>query len=376
LKLQDFKLERYFAQYEFKAPHLLCCSDCESYSVGELLAGDDSVALFHNLQLGYTQSPGSPELRQQIAKLYSNIHSGEILVTAGAEEAIFIFMNTALKPGDHVIVQYPCYQSLFEIPRSIGCEITRWEGDEKKGWAPDINFLADSIKDNTRAIIINSPHNPTGYLMPPELFNAVVQIAAGRGIILFSDEVYRFLEYDRRNRHAAACEIYENAVSLGVMSKSYGLAGLRIGWISTRSREIYNQMAAFKDYTSICSSAPGEFLAICALRRGADLIKRNLSIIEENLTVLDNFFKRYERLFSWHRPKAGPIAFPGIKWGQSAGEFCRELLNATGVLLLPGSCYDLGDSNFRIGFGRKNMPECVAKLEEYINKHPILQTWL
>lgn len=367
MKLKDFELERYFARHEFKAPYLLCCSDCESFTAGEILeaAGENALESFRGLRLGYTESRGNPFLRQQIADLYPGISPEDVLVTAGAEEAIFIFMNVALKPGDHIIVQYPCYQSLSEIASSIGCAVTRWECDEAKGWEPDLNLLEGSIKENTRAIIINSPHNPTGYLMPSDMFESVVQIARQKGIIVFSDEVYRFLEYDRRDRHPSACEIYENAVSLGVMSKSYGLPGLRIGWVATRNTQLYRKMASFKDYTSICSSAPSEFLASCALSRGPGLIGRNLDIIKENLAVLDLFFSRYDNLFSWRRPKAGPIAFPELK-GAPTRQFCLDLLNSTGVLLLPGSCYSFGDRNFRIGFGRKNMPECVSRLEEFI----------
>lgn len=368
MKLRDFELERYFARHEFKAPYLMCCSDCESFTAGEILeaAGKNALESFQDLGLGYTESRGNPFLRQQIANLYADISQEDVLVTAGAEEAIFIFMNAALQPGDHIIVQYPCYQSLFEIARSIGCDITRWEGVEEKGWEPDLNFLAGSIKESTRAIIINSPHNPTGYLMPADLFKTITEIARQKGIIVFSDEVYRFLEYDQRDRHPSACEIYENAVSLGVMSKSYGLAGLRIGWVATANSQLYRQMASFKDYTSICSSAPGEFLASCALSRGPVLIGRNLDIIRENLAVLDHFFSKYESLFAWRRPKAGPIAFPEIKGEAGAGQFCLDLLNRTGVLLLPSSCYRFGDRHFRIGFGRKNMPECVSRLEEFI----------
>ncbi|HBV98704.1 MAG: aminotransferase [Peptococcaceae bacterium BICA1-7] len=367
MKLKEFELERYFAQHEFKAPYLLCCSDCESFTAGEILetAGDNALESFLGLRLGYTESRGNPFLRKQVADLYTGISPEDVLVTAGAEEAIFIFMNAALKPGDHIIVQYPCYQSLSEIARSIGCAVTRWECHEENGWEPDLNFLEESIKENTRAIIINSPHNPTGYLMPAGMFISITEIARQRGIIVFSDEVYRFLEYEWQDRHPSACEIYENAVSLGVMSKSYGLPGLRIGWVSTQNSQLYRQMASFKDYTSICSSAPGEFLASSALSQGPGLISRNLDIIKENLTVLDPFFSRYESLFSWRRPKAGPIAFPMIK-GEPAGQFCLELLNSTGVLLLPGSCYSFGDRHFRIGFGRKNMPECISRLEEFI----------
>lgn len=370
MKLPDFKLERYFAKYEFKAPYLLSCSDCESFTIKDILDLEEAGAgvSFEKLWLGYTESQGSPGLRQYIAKMYHRAGVDNVLVTSGAEEAIFIFMNTVLNKGDHVIVQYPCYQSLSEVARFRGCEVTEWKLKEQDAWVLDLDWLAKNIKHNTKAIIINSPHNPTGYLITQDELEYIVELARSRGILIFSDEVYRFLEHRSSDRSEAACDIYENAVSLGVMSKTYGLAGLRIGWVVTRNTDIYNQMAAFKDYTSICNSAPSEFLAALALKHQDELVERNLGIIRDNLAVLDDFFARYKELFSWPKPKAGAIAFPHIKWDEDVENFCVDLVNSKGVLLLPGNYYDFGNKSFRIAFGRKNMPECVLKLEEYVRE--------
>lgn len=372
MKLPDFKLERYLDKYEFSAPYLLCCSDCETISVGELLEleGEEGFLSFLDLRLGYTETRGNTGLRRAIAGLYETVGPDEVLVFSGAEEAIFIFMNTALQPGDHVIVQYPCYQSLFEVARAIGCEVTRWVINEgETGWAVDLDALAAGVRDNTRAIIINNPHNPTGYLLTPGEMNAVVDIARRHGLLLFSDEVYRHLEYDAADRPAAACDIYEKAVSLGVMSKTYGLPGLRIGWIATRNAGIYRDMAAFKDYTSICNSAPSELLAELALKHRDCLVERNLGIIRDNLALLDRFFARHGELFTWPRPKAGPIAFPAMKNGTGVDEFCARLVRDKGVLLLPASCYDFGNSHFRIGFGRDNMYQALQRLDEYLQEN-------
>ena len=368
MNLQDFKLERYFAQYEFNSPYLLCCSDCESFTVKELLelGGSSAAESLDKLWLGYTEAQGHPELRRAIANLYGGVSDKDVLVCSGAEEAIFIFMNIALNKRDHIIVQYPCYQSLHEIARSLGCEITPWEMKEEHNWQPDLDFLKNNIKANTKAIIINSPHNPTGYAFSQNMLNQIVDLAGQRNILLFADEVYRGLEYDQANQLTAACDIYENAVSLGVMSKTYGLAGLRIGWIATRNQKIYQKMASFKDYTSICNSAPSEFLATLALRNHQKLAARNLEIIKNNLQLLEQFFSKYKHLFNWQKPKAGPIAFPSIKWDGHVADFCHHLVTKQGVLLLPGNYYDFGQRNFRIGFGRKNMPQCLAGLEQYI----------
>jgi aspartate/methionine/tyrosine aminotransferase len=151
------------------------------------------------------------------------------------------------------------------------------------------------------------------------------------------------------------------------MSKTFGLAGLRIGWIATRNREIFRQMAAFKDYTTICNSAPSEFLARLALRHADILVQRNLEIILSNLERLDRFFGAHEDLFRWVRPKAGSIAFPMLRKGK-VDAFCADLVEKAGVLLLPGTLYGPGYNFFRIGFGRSNLDEAVDRFEEYLGK--------
>lgn len=370
MKLPSFKLERFFAKYEFKARYMLSGSDCESMSIRDLLnlvPGSDEQ--FHQQWLGYTESPGSPELRQEIAWLYERIDPDEILVHTGAEEAIFILMNVLLEAGDHIIVHQPGYQSLTEVAHSIGCDVTAWYANENDNWELDIDFLRASIRPNTRMIVINCPHNPTGYLMSQPKLKEILDIAAQHDIVVFSDEVYRFLEHNEADRLPAACDLYDNAVSLGVMSKTYGLPGLRIGWIATRNRAIYDKMAAFKDYTTICNSAPSEFLATLALRNREKIVRRTLDIVLHNLDVLDSFFAQHRDLFGWQRPKAGSTAFPSLKSETDAETFCTDLVEAKSVLLLPSTCFDFGNRHFRIGYGRKSLPECIDKFEEFIVEH-------
>jgi aspartate/methionine/tyrosine aminotransferase len=366
MRLPPFALERYFARHEFAVTHLLCSSDCESMSIQELLAlepGAHEGFLGH--RLGYTESSGSPSLRQGIARLYGGIGPEQILVHAGAEEAIFLFMHAALGPGDHVIVQRPCYQSLFEVARGIGCDVTAWQAREEDGWAPDLGELEKLITPGTKVIVFNTPHNPTGFHMQIEQYRELVRIADANGITLFSDEVYRGLEQIESDRLPAACELSARAVSLGVMSKTYGLAGLRIGWIATRNEPVRARMASLKDYTTICAGAPSEFLAELALRHGETIAARNRAIVAANLALLDAFFARHADSFSWQRPRAGPIAFPRLLRGEVEA-FCDQLAQAKSVLLLPGTVYEDQGNHFRIGFGRRNMPEALHSLEEFM----------
>jgi aspartate/methionine/tyrosine aminotransferase len=205
--------------------------------------------------------------------------------------------------------------------------------------------------------------------MPVGDYRRLNEIAQEHGLILFSDEVYREAEYHPADRLPSACEINPTAISLGVMSKTYGLPGLRIGWVATRHATLLAKMAALKDYTTICNSAPSEFLAELALRHRQSLVERNLGIIAHNLSILDGFFERHAARFVWQRPKAGPIAFPRLL-GLLDGDieaFCHDLVTRSGVLLLPGTVYEDEGNHFRIGFGRANLPQGVARLEEYLS---------
>ena len=367
MQIPPFALERFFARHEFEARHLLCASDCESMSVDELCAMEPgAVAALGALRLGYTESPGSPSLRAAIARLYSSIHLGEVLVTSGAEEAIFIFMHAALAPGDHIVVPQPCYLSLVDVARSIGCDVSPWKAREEEGWDLDPDELASLVRPSTRAIVLNVPHNPTGYLMSSDAFLRTVRFAEERGIILFSDEVYRGLESAPADRLTAACDAGERAVSLGVMSKTYGLPGLRIGWVATRNAALRARMAGVKDYTTICASAPSELLAEVALRHADEIARRSRGIIDANMSLLDGFFSRRAGIVAWNRPKAGPIAFPRLLRG-NVEAFCRDLVESSGVVLAPGGLFGDPGSHFRLGFGRKSMPAALSKLEEFMD---------
>lgn len=366
MRIEPFKLERYYAQYEFTTRYMLSSSDSESCSVGDLLALEPEAAeRLHALWLGYTESPGTPWLREEIARIYQRITPDDVLVHTGAEEGIFTFYHALLAPGDHAIVQTPCYQSALSVPRTIGCEVTAWASRYEDGWEPDLDALERAMRPNTRVLYINTPHNPTGYHFGREAFERVLRFAHERGVIVFCDEVYRELEHDPRLRLPAACDVTESAVSLGVMSKSYGLAGLRIGWVAARNREVMQALPLIKDYTTICNSAPSEFLAALALRHRERLLARNREIVLRNLPLLDGFFAGHRDAFTWVRPVAGPIGFPRLAPGVDADAFCADVAEHAGVLLAPGTLYDC-PGHVRFGFGRLNMPEALAHLATFL----------
>ena len=364
--LPAFKLERYFARYEFTVPHQLASSDAESFSIGELLALDPQArAGFEALGLGYTEAAGHPQLRETLASLYQTCGAQNLLVHAGAQEAIFTWALAALAPGDHVIVQFPCYQSLAEMARWRGCDVTLWAMRERQGvWELDMEELEAALGERTRAIIINTPHNPTGYCFTPEEMERLVALARSHDLFLLADEVYRYSEYEEWIRLPWVCDLYERALSIGVMSKSFGLAGLRLGWAASQDASLLDAMARIKDYTSICTSAPSEFLAQLALCHRDRLLERNLSLIQRNLDLADEFFAEFAQLFVWRRPKAGTIAFPRL-CQEGADDYCRRLIQEAGVLLLPASLYDFGDHHVRIGFGRQDFPRGLQRWRDY-----------
>lgn len=371
MRIADFALERYFARWEFAVDHLLCASDVQGWPMADLLAlaDDETRALWDRLTLGYTESTGHPLLRREIAALYEDLEADDVLVFAGAEEAIFCLANVLVGPGDHVIVTWPGYQSLYEVARAAGAEVTLHELREDADWALDIERLRASLTPATRLIIVNAPHNPTGMLPDRATFDALVALAADAGAHLLLDEVYRFLEFDETDRLPAGADVVERGISLGVMSKSFAMAGLRIGWLATRDRALLARCAAFKDYTTICSSAPSEVLALIGLRARAAVLARSRSIVAANLERLDTFFEDWSDRFAWVRPRAGSVGFPRLTVpGVTIDDWAAALVEAEGVLLLPGSQFGFGGNHFRLGFGRTDLPVALERLEAYASR--------
>jgi aspartate/methionine/tyrosine aminotransferase len=367
MKIAPFRIEEYFGKYEFTAKYLLSSSDAESLTIADLLAFEPCA---HDALLkhwcGYTETPGAPWLRETITALYKEIRPADVFVVAAAEEALFLFYHALLGPGDHAIVETPCYESALTLPQSTGAAVSEWRRKSENAWAHDLAALESLIQSNTRAIYINTPHNPTGLLMPLPVLQRLVELASRQGIYLFVDEVYRELEHDPATRLPAGCDLYERAVSLGSMSKTYGLPGLRLGWLATRDKQILKKCTDLKYYTTICSSAPSEFLTDLALRHREKIIARNLDLVRRNLSLLSNFLARHSELFSWTRPNASPIGFVKFHSNQDVHQFCESLVQQSGVLLLPGSVYD-EPRHLRFGYGRAHMPESLAQLDNYVS---------
>ncbi len=366
-----FKLERYYGEHEFTTPHMLSASDCETLSVGELLAlaGTDPACLL-DLRLGYTESQGDPALRRVIAGLGRQTDPDAVVVTNAPEEGVFLALSALVAPGDRVVVQWPCYQSLAEVARARGGEVIPWMVvPSSRGWRLDLGQLEELLAPGARLVVLNVPHNPTGLLPSQGDYRRVLELAAAAGARVFSDEMYRGLEPDPSARLPTATDLDGRAVTLWGTSKSFGLPGLRIGWLVIPDPDLRAAVVRLKDYTSICSSAPGELLARLALESAPVLMERSHRIIDANLREAAAFMARREDLLEWRPPRAGPVGLARLRHG-SAEAFCRRAREEAGVLLVPSTLFHFGDAHLRFGLGRARVPEALGALEAWLESSP------
>ncbi|MEM6801451.1 MAG: aminotransferase class I/II-fold pyridoxal phosphate-dependent enzyme [Bacteroidota bacterium] len=366
MKIADFKLERYFAKYEFKTQYLLSSSDCDGFGIDEVLKLADikEKALWEGLKLGYTESEGNPLLREGISSLYQHIKSNQLLVSSPGE-ANFILMNTLLEKGDHVICMRPAYQSLYQVVKSLGVELSFWEPNSEN-WHFDPDMLAGLVQKNTKLIIVNFPHNPTGAFPEADEWRQIMEIVRKQGAYLFSDEMYRLLTHHPTQEIPAACDIYEKGISLWGMAKSFGLAGLRIGWLASQDREVLRKVLSFKDYLSICNSAPSEILALIALNHKEHFLNINLEKIQQNVELLSNFQRKHAGIFSFVKPKAGSTAFAKLNIDMPSLDWSEKLVEEKGIMAVPAEMFEYGNQHIRIGFGRRNFGKMLEVLGGYL----------
>jgi aspartate/methionine/tyrosine aminotransferase len=379
LSLPDFALETYFSKWEFAAEHHLTASDAESMSVAELLAlgNDADQAAYEQVHLGYTPTWGTDELRSAVAGTYDGVEAREVLAFAGAGEALFWAMQLFIEPGDHVIVTVPNYQSIESVPVAAGVDVQGlpiWSGEGSGlSWILDLDRFRAMLRPETTLVSVNFPNNPTGFVPDHDTWATLNEMCHERGIRLVSDEVYRGIEADPTRTLPAAVEVNPTALTISVTSKAYGLPGLRVGWVASHDAGALGRLERAKHYTSICNSAPSEFLAALALRNSATILDRNRKIVAANERTVTEVLGRHGDLFEYESPDGGCVAFPRYLGEDGVEEFCRRAVEEDGVLLLPNSVYRSGlaavpEDRFRIGIGRKNVPESLAALEAHLAK--------
>ncbi|MBI4225349.1 MAG: aminotransferase class I/II-fold pyridoxal phosphate-dependent enzyme [Candidatus Sungbacteria bacterium] len=374
MNIRPFALERYFdEQEELSAQYLLSASDPETLRMDALLAlaDEESFRLWRNLSLGYTESQGHLLLRKEVSNLYNDAITPEKVLVCTPEEGIFIAMHALLNPGDDMIVASPCYQSLYEIARYMGCTIGWWVPNPVT-WRFNPGELPLLKQGTLKLLVFNFPHNPTGALPSRREFDEIIMFARKNDAYIFSDEMYRFLEYDPSKRLPSVSEVYEKGISLCGMSKIFGFPGLRIGWLTAQDKVVFQRLVRFKDYTTICSSAPSEILALMGLRKRDLIVRHNLEIIEKNLNRWHEFCRIRPGLFSEENPAAGTVIFPRLNSDISIDELCADLHRTKNALLVPASKFHWGGNRFRIGLGRINFPEALAVFEEFLRERQMI----
>lgn len=365
MKIADFKLERYFAKHEFKAKYLLSSSDCETITLKELFDLEPGARQkLDEVSLGYSDTFGVLELRQQIANLYKTIKPEEVLAHTGAQEPILNLMLGLLKPTDHVVCVFPAYQSSYSVAQAIGCEVSFWKANRQNKWNYDLEEFAKLLKPNTKLVVINFPHNPTGAILSLADFKALIEMLKEREIYLLSDEIYKDLGLNPSLELPAACDLYDKAISLSGTAKSYGLAGLRVGWIATHDKDVYQKLCTQKDYTTICNSIVTETLATIALKHREVLWKKNREIVLQNIEIFKSFISKYSELLDWHPPQGGTITLVWSKTPKlNITALAQHLLDTQNVMILPGQNFDVDAQHFRLGLGRKNFADVLARFE-------------
>lgn len=351
MDIRDFGVEIWMNAYENNCKYNLAETCVKSLKVNELLdmAGKREEAMndILNMQLTYGAIEGTIPLREGICSLYKKQKVENISITHGAIGANSLTLNTLVKSGDRVISVLPTYQQLYSIPEALGAEVKICKLKEENNFLPDLDEMRSLVNDNTKLICINNPNNPSGALMDEAFLKEVVEIAKSCGAYVLCDEAYRGLNHKGESFTAAMADLYEKGISVGTFSKTFSLAGLRLGWIAG-PLEFIEKINRHRDYDTISCGMIDDYLATIAIQNKEKILKRNLKIVNDNADVLDAWVNS-EPHITYVKPKSGTTAFLKFDMDMTSVEVCKKLLEDTGVMLLPGSAMDV-EGYLRIGY--------------------------
>lgn len=361
---EPFKLKDvFFGPDAARASVNLSPSFCEPMTLSELLALDPDAAVgLEGLSLGYPPPSGGAPLRDAIATQYDTVDADRITAFHGTDEALFAVLQALLEPGDTVVCQMPVYQSLYSVPRAIGCTVRPWMAREEAGWACDLDALP-ALLEGARLLILNQPQSPTGHLMTRAEFERVLHMAAERGVFVLCDEIYRGVELPHAERLPPACDVIAGAASMAGLSKTLGCPGLRVGWIATRDDALRARLAHMRNYLGTFVAGPSDLLGTIAARHHAGLWRRNADLAAGNLALWDAFLARHPEHLSWQRPSCGGVAFVRVHDPAGADAFSRRLLETAGILVAPAGAFDFGDAHIRVGLGTRTIAGALDRLE-------------
>ena len=362
-------LEYWMRDYYFSTEIDLGCSGVENFSFGELrrlfnITPDDLDAIV----LRDSMTLGSPELRTAIANRFANGDAERVMATNGSSEAIYLVMHSLLEPGDEVVVLDPTYQQLFSIAESNGCRLKRWPLRFENSFRPDFSEARELITPQTRMIVVNFPHNPTGASLTPAEQDELIELAAGPGAYLVWDAAFAELTYDSPALPDPG-ERYDRAITLGTLSKAYGLPGLRVGWCLA-APYVLESLVRLRDYTTLALSPLVEHVAARAIENGDLLVKPRLAQARHNLELLSSWASDHSEFISMVRPQGGVTIFAQVHGVGDVEEFCRQLANEHSVLLVPGISF--GHPDFvRLGFGcsTAELTTALSRLSEHFHTY-------
>ncbi|KAF1816858.1 PLP-dependent transferase [Eremomyces bilateralis CBS 781.70] len=390
VQLEPFQIEDWMDEWENKCEYNIaetCCSSISLNELQDLSENKTGLEIDRNQKLTYGAIRGSSPLRSNLAKLYSSkvstpLPEDNILITNGAIAANHLVFYSLIGPGDHVVCHYPTYQQLYSVPASLGAEVDLWKAKAEAKWIPDIEDLKGLIKKNTKLLVLNNPNNPTGAVLPRSLLQQVIDLAQEHNLIILSDEVYRPAFHsigpmDPEFPRSILSMGYDNAIATGSMSKAYALAGIRVGWIASRSRELVEKIAGTRHYTTISVSQLDEQVAAFALSYDTvhHLLSRNIQLAKTNLAILERFVIKFDDECEWVKPVAGTTAFVRFhREGKAVDseKLCEAILEKAGVLFAPGRrCFgDEFPGYVRIGFvaDTETLEKGLARLKVFMKK--------
>lgn len=366
MKIAPFLLERWMTRHETRVQYDIAESGILPLSTQDLLdfePASERAATRDRLlatPLGYSEACGTLELREMLASTYVRGGADHVLVTTGAIEANYLLYNVLLDAGDHVIAPSPAYQQLYEVPRAIGCDVSLWHVGPETGYRYDVDALARLITPRTKLIVVNTPHNPTGAMLPPADAARVYALAESVGATVIGDEAYRWLDVPGGEPFAGP--MFDRGplgISVGTLSKPFGLPGLRIGWIAA-SPEVVSRCWGMRDYITLSPGKLNDALARLGLRHRDAIVARNTRIIDANLRVASTWIAERPYL-SWTPPRGGLLAL--IKYDATvlpvdSLTLADRLAEEQSVMLAPGSAFGY-EHHLRLGIGQR--PDVFAE---------------
>lgn len=352
MKIKTFKVEQWMNEYENDAVYNLGETCIDSLTIGELLTlcgkePDSYLRALQDVRLTYSHIYGSPEYLEGIASLYQDAKPENVIPTHGAVGGNNMVITTLIEPTDNMISVMPTYQQHYSIPESIGAEVRILQLRPENDFLPDLEELRGLVDENTRMITVNNPDNPTGSWIPKDVMTEIVKIAESVGAYILSDEVYRGISEDGSYMHSVV-DLYDRGISVGSMSKIYSLAGLRMGWIVTKDRNVVEQIRERRDYDTISCGVIDDMLASLALANKDKIEARNRKILLKNRRILDDWVNETEGVH-YLKPTAGTTALVYYDLDIPSYELCVRLINEKGLLFTPGSCFEL-EGCVRIGY--------------------------